>query len=189
MGRNRILSQAIRRKSTSKHAQVKELKNLPKHKEPKHNDRATKLAVRGAVANRLTLSLNELRSFPTDKLPEDFRCLEGWVVKDVLWEGVPVSSILRIARVRNSAKFLLFGAGKYTYRMGLKSALRKTTMIALKQSGSNLTTSNGGPMRLVFKGHNCYESVKWVDRIEVLTKGLRDTARKIALSRIEIRPE
>ena len=161
---------------------------MPKHKEPKHNGRASKLAVRGAVVNPLTFSLNELRGYPTAKLSEDFRCLEGWVVKDVLWEGVPVSSILRITGVRNSAKFLLFGAGKYTYRMSLRSALRKTTMIALKKSGNNLAASNGGPMRLVFKGHDCYESVKWVDRIEVLTKGLRDTARKIALSRIEIRP-
>ncbi|MHB2035915.1 MAG: molybdopterin-dependent oxidoreductase [Nitrososphaerales archaeon] len=182
-------SQAIRKGSASRHVPLKELKNLPKHKQPKHSTRSSNLAVLGAVANPLTISINELRSLPTAKLSEDFRCLEGWVVKDVLWEGVPVSTILKTAKLRKDAKFLLFGSGKYTCRMNLKRALRKTTMIALRKSGSSLRTSNGGPMRLISKGHDCYESVKWVDRIQVLTKARGDTARKIALSRIEILPE
>jgi len=162
--------------------------NLPKHEVPTRSHRALKLSILGDVVRPLVLSPNQLRAFPTVKLSEDFRCLEGWVVKDVFWEGVPVSALLRAAGRKRSAKFLLFRAGDYTYTMDLKTALKNTTMLALRQSGKRLTTSRGGPMRLVFKGHDCYESVKWVESIDLLTKRSRSTARKIALSRIS-RPQ
>jgi DMSO/TMAO reductase YedYZ molybdopterin-dependent catalytic subunit len=159
-------------------------RDLPKHEIPKFNRHIWKLEVGGTVAKTLGLSLKDLLAFPRVKLSEDFRCLEGWAVKDVLWEGIPVSAILEVARVRKEARFVLFGAGRYTYEMSLRKALKVTTMLAIRQSGRRLTISRGGPLRLVFEGHDCYESVKWVDRIEVLMKPPEDTARNIALSRI-----
>lgn len=160
------------------------LKDLPKHPAPRHNHLASKLIVLGAVRKPTSVSLQRLHSLPRVKLSEDFRCLEGWVVKNVLWEGVPVKSILQDTGLKKSARFLLFRSGSFTYSMDLKKAMRITTLLALKKSGRWLTTARGGPIRLVFKGHDCYESVKWVSRIEVLTRRPSDTARRIALSRI-----
>lgn len=160
------------------------LRDLPKHAVSEHEHPYPKLIVRGLVRKRRSISLRKLRSFLMVKLSEDFKCLEGWVAKDVLWEGVPVSYIMQFAGLKRSAKFLLFSSGRYTYALSLEKCSRITTMLALKKSGRWLTISKGGPVRLVFKGHNCYESVKRVYRIDVLEKKPCDTARTIALPRI-----
>ena len=170
--------------SSSKHPSVRFLKNLPKYPTPKRSHERVKLIVQGDVEQPLKLSLKELRSFPTIKLSEDFRCLEGWTVKDVLWEGIPIPYITQATGAKKSSKFLLFRAGKYTYTMKMKTALENNAILALKQSGKWLTSTHGGPVRLVFNRHDCYEGVKWVDRIELLTKQAEDTAERIALSRI-----
>lgn len=159
------------------------LGDLPKHPVPKGSH--SRLIVQGEVQKPLSIPLGQLRSMPTVKLSEDFKCLEGWVVKDVLWEGVPLRSVLQIAGLKKkSAKFLLFSSGEYTSAMNIRKASRITTLLALKKSGRWLTRSNGGPIRLVFEGHNCYESVKRVNEITVMKNKPRDTARKIAVSRI-----
>ena len=45
--------------------------------------------------------------------------------------------------------------------------------------------SEGGPLRLVFEGHDCYESVKSVDRIVACTDPSEGTAERIAKERLE----
>ena len=160
------------------------LKDLPKYPVPKERSSDSKLVVRDEVRTPISIPVERLRSLPTVKLSEDFRCLEGWVVKDVLWEGVSIKSILQIAGLKESAGFILFSSGEYTYAMNLKKAFGITTLLALKQSGRWLTRSRGGPIRLVFEGHNCYESVKRVTRIDVLARQPADTARDMAMSRI-----
>ena len=160
------------------------LKDLPKYPVPKKSHSASKLIIHGEVRKPTSISLERLRSLPMVKLSEDFKCLEGWSVKDVLWEGVTIESVLQIPGLKKSAKFLLFRSGDYTLTMSLKKALRVTTVLALKKSGRWLERSSGGPVRLVSKGHSCYESVKRVDRIDVLKTKPVDTARSIALARI-----
>lgn len=162
---------------------MKELLDLPRHSSgPFLRDQ--RLAISGEVRDPLALSYNDIWGLPTTRLLEDFRCLEGWVVKDVLWEGVRVSDVLRPGLLRRSARWVLFGSGDYTATLSLETALRSTTVLALKMRGRRLTKDQGGPYRLVFERHECYESVKCVDRIVALSRPIRGTARAIATSRI-----
>jgi DMSO/TMAO reductase YedYZ molybdopterin-dependent catalytic subunit len=52
-----------------------------------------------------------------------------------------------------------------------------------------LKYEHGAPLRLIFPSQQCYESVKWVDAIEVLEQPTKDTGREIALSRIQTKGE
>jgi DMSO/TMAO reductase YedYZ molybdopterin-dependent catalytic subunit len=58
-------------------------------------------------------------------------------------------------------------------------------MLALKKWNKNLEFSEGGPLRLVFEGHDCYESVKSIDRIIVCSNMIEGTAQRIAMERLE----
>ena len=70
--------------------------------------------------------------------------------------------------------------------MTIQDASKSTTILARKKFGKTLTESfGGGPIRLVFVGEKCYESVKSVDKITVLSEATEGTARKIATSRLD----
>ncbi len=143
-----------------------------------------KLLCNNSRHNAITLSLNELEDLPTVKLTDDFKCLEGWVVSGVRWEGIPVSGVIGKMTLQPKMRWLLFGAGNFTCLMSRSQTMSETTILATKMNGRKLTPAHGGPLRLVFKGQKCYESIKSVDRIVALEKPQRATAKRIALSRI-----
>ncbi|HKW04170.1 MAG TPA: molybdopterin-dependent oxidoreductase, partial [Nitrososphaerales archaeon] len=87
-------------------------------------------------------------------------------------------------RLDYRAPFFLFGSKDFTCQLSRRIAFRKTTILATKMYGKKLTPAKGGPVRLVFQGHKCYESIKSVDRIVLLGKRTKTTARSIATARI-----
>jgi DMSO/TMAO reductase YedYZ molybdopterin-dependent catalytic subunit len=60
-------------------------------------------------------------------------------------------------------------------------------LLALELDGDPLPVEHGGPARLVpaTAESDCWESVKWMARIELLADEPEDTARDLALSRLE----
>jgi DMSO/TMAO reductase YedYZ molybdopterin-dependent catalytic subunit len=165
---------------------LKILIDLPVYHLPRLKTKSNKwtLAVQGEVSRPLRITLEEIDNLPTIKLSQDFNCLEGWSVKNVLWEGVRASRVIDSAQLNANAKCILFGSGNYTTMLNLKTALDKTTILARKKFGKELTSSSGGPLRLVFRGQNCYESVRSVDTITALPEISEGTARNIATQRL-----
>ncbi len=145
-----------------------------------------KLTIDGKVGKQVQLSIDRIDSLPKVRLTQDFKCLEGWVVKDVAWEGVRVSDVLGLAKIEPGASHVLFSSRDYSSSMTIQDATKSTTIFARKKFGKTLTkSSGGGPIRLVFVGEKCYESVKSVDRITVLSGATEGTARNIATSRLD----
>lgn len=134
------------------------------------------LALEGLVKSRRVLSLEEVQRLPKVKMTGDFRCVQGLVESDVAWAGVPVSQLLSSVEMKEGAGWILFGAEDYTVVLDLETVLRENTIIALERSGKLLDAESGGPYRLVFDGHQGFDSVKWVDRIEVLSEHVVGTA-------------
>jgi len=168
-------------------AHLRELDELPKFRQSRANDETTKLVIEGEILGTKALSLGEIGRLPTVKLTEDFECLEGWVVRDVLWEGVPISEIVNENDLKPRTKSLLFCSGDYTTALDLKTSFKRSTILALKKGNKKLDVSEGGPLRLVFEGHDCYESVKSVDRIVACANRGKGTAQRIATGRLEKR--
>jgi DMSO/TMAO reductase YedYZ molybdopterin-dependent catalytic subunit len=164
--------------------------SLPAHPVPNGLRRSElgKLVVEGLVEKKLRFSLKELESMPSTKLTEDFRCLEGWEVKSVEWEGVSVRQLLLLARQTPEARCLVFeSADGFTLSMDIEEAKKRNAIVAYKHWGRPIPFENGGPLRLVLVGHACYESLKWLVRITVLERCPEGTAKSLALKRLAAR--
>ncbi len=160
------------------------LEQLPDHPDGGLASAWERLRVDGAVARPLTLTAEDLAKLGRGEMVEDFKCEEGWVVPGQAWEGVPVGKILNAAGPLAEARFVSFSAGRFTAVITLERAHDATALLALRLNGESLTPGHGGPCRLVIAEQDCFDSVKWVDHIEVSIEEPEGTAREISLRRI-----
>ena len=158
--------------------------DLPKFSKRDFDLKTWRLQVGGQVQQPQNLQYQDLLALPKVSLTDDFTCLEGWVVKDVVWEGVKLSDVLGLLGLKAEARFVLLASDDFSVVLPLERALEETTILALRKGGVPLDEYHGGPVRLVLRGQECYESVKGLNKIEILEAGEEGTAERIALSRI-----
>jgi len=126
---------------------------------------AWRLAVAGAVAHPLSLSLEALRSLGEVEREAILDCTSGWALRTA-WRGVPLGSVLDAA-----------GAGSGATRVVVRSVTgwyaelpideARGALLATAVAGRPLPHGNGAPCRLVAPDRRGLEWVKWVARIEV----------------------
>jgi methionine sulfoxide reductase catalytic subunit len=155
---------------------------LPVHAGAPGDIAGHRLSVRGLVSRELCLDREAFRRMPQADLSDDFACKEGWVVPGQRWHGVLVAEILDAAGVHAGARWVEFAAGDFRFSVALEEA--RAGVVALMLNGEQLPVEHGGPARLVLPGADCYTSVKWLDRIEVLEQPGLNVARDIALNRL-----
>ena len=107
------------------------------------------------------------------------------MVPDQQWEGVVVAAILERAGVQSEARFLMVYAGNFTVLLPLEEVLTGGAVLARCLNGTPLTPEHGAPLRLVAPGRACFDSVKWVDRLEVLAQEAPTTGATIARNRFK----
>jgi DMSO/TMAO reductase YedYZ molybdopterin-dependent catalytic subunit len=152
---------------------------------PSFNNESWRLTVNGLVKKPLELSFIEILKLPTTCLTADFTCVEGWTVKDVEWEGVKVNMILDLADPIPSARYASFKAGEFTTTLSLADVCRNETILAYRHRGQPLAFEHGAPLRLIWASQECYESIKWVNHVELVEKYVEGTGKKIALDRLK----
>lgn len=140
------------------------------------------LRVCGLVANSLTLDLDRLSDLPQESLVEDFRCTHGWVVPELLWEGVHLKTILEMAGPLPESSYVSVTAGDYQMGFSLYDVFSTKILVALKLNGETLTPEHGFPCRLIASGKLCHYSVKWIETIEITDGPPEDTGVAIAES-------
>jgi DMSO/TMAO reductase YedYZ molybdopterin-dependent catalytic subunit len=154
----------------------------------------SELELGGAVAEPARLDLAALRSFAQRTQLVTLECAgngrlsmaplpagEPWrrgAVSTALWTGVPLSSLLDRARLRDDVvEILVRGADRGTpagaaselaYERALPVGLE--ALVALEMNGLPIPLEHGGPIRLVVPGWYGMASVKWVTAIEALVK-------------------
>ncbi len=141
------------------------------------------LRVEGLVARPLALDWDGLKALALGELVDDFRCVEGWVVRGQMWEGVPLAALLEAAGPLAEAAYVAFSAGGYTVAMTMPEALDSGVVLALRLNGEWLPAEHGGPCRLTARGRDCYFSVKWLDRVQLLSEPPQETGQAIAEAR------
>ena len=146
-----------------------------------------RLAVDGRVDRPLSLSRDDLGAMDLVRTTGDFSCVEGWTATDLTWRGVRVTDLLDRAGPDEDARFALVHAMDGEYACGYPLDRLDDALLAVELDGGPLPVEHGGPARLVpaTAGSDCWESVKWVARIELLADEPDDTARQLALSRLE----
>ena len=138
-----------------------------------------RLRVRGLVEQPLELDQESLLALAQQGIAEDFHCVEGWVVPDQKWEGVPVSTLLGLTKPLPEAKNLRFSSGSYNVSLSMEEVESSSVIIALRLNGEAL---HGGPCRLIAGAKEGNFSVKWVDLIELTAIPVKDTGRLIDIS-------
>ncbi len=150
------------------------------------------LEVAGAVANKLTLSLQDLKKLPAAELVSVCECAgngralyepaivglqwENGAVGNAKWRGVRLADVLKKAGVNPSGKYVLFNGGDtpvgkmpdFQRTIPLAKALDANTLLAYEMNGETLPVSHGFPLRVVVPGWagDCW--VKWLTNITIL---------------------
>ena len=141
------------------------------------------LRIDGLVTNPQALDQAALTGMARGELTDDFKCVEGWVVPDQRWQGVPVSQLLDLAGPLPGFAHVAFSSGGYTVGMTAADVMASNVIVALRLNGDWLPAEHGGPCRLIAEGQHCHFSVKWLDHIELVTDPPPETGLEIAQAR------
>ena len=133
-----------------------------------------RLTVDGLVENPLTLSYDDLLSYPMESRLVYLNCVEGWGFW-AKWTGPRLTDIFEDARVKPEAKtVILHCADELGYTsLKLDYILKKDIIIALKLNDITLPPDRGFPFQVVAEGKFGYKWAKWVTRIELSSEDYR----------------
>jgi DMSO/TMAO reductase YedYZ molybdopterin-dependent catalytic subunit len=143
-----------------------------------------RLRIDGMVAHPLSLSVAELRRLPSRSQITRHDCVEGWSAIGG-WTGVPLALLLRAARVRAGAKYVVFycadnldgdpdkggeqSPGRYYESIDLVDAMHPQTIIAYDMNGKPLEIAHGAPLRLRVERQLGYKMAKYVQHIRLVS--------------------
>ena len=132
-----------------------------------------RLTVDGLVARPSSLSLADLKRFPSRTQITHQACEEGWSFI-AEWTGVPLSYILNLVGVRPGAKYVVFFPFDDSWdSLDLADSFHPQTLLAYGMNGGDLPAPHGAPVRLRVARQLGYKSVKYLSGIRV-TDSLRN---------------
>lgn len=135
-------------------------------------DSAWRFTVGGLVDKPRVYNWEEFVGLPRRVQVSDFHCVEGWSVRRITYEGIPLAWLLDTAAVQPAARYvkLLSGDGVYTDTLALDQARLNDVMVALLIDGRPIPSDLGGPARLVVPQMYAYKAVKWLVAIELINQ-------------------
>jgi DMSO/TMAO reductase YedYZ molybdopterin-dependent catalytic subunit len=141
---------------------------------PGFNPQTWDFRIFGEVEEPLLLSYAQFRALPRGKQVADFHCVTTWSRLDNTWEGVMVSDLMKLVKLKPSSGFVLAHCdGGYTTNLPLENFLDHDVMLADRHDGQDLSPDHGFPLRLVVPKLYAWKSAKWVRAIEFLAQDRR----------------
>jgi len=150
------------------------------------------LTLDGLVEAPQRLSLDALRAMPSRTQITRHDCVEGWSSIGQ-WTGVPLADLLKKARMRPEARYVVFhcfdtmefaGGGleggdaageapqgrpiRYYESIDLVDAFHPQTILAYAMNGQALPVAHGAPLRLRVERQLGYKQAKYIRRVEVV---------------------
>jgi DMSO/TMAO reductase YedYZ molybdopterin-dependent catalytic subunit len=124
------------------------------------------LKVSGQVKKPQTINFRKLMDFNQIDLTCDVHCVTGWTLLDSKWSGVRISEIMTRVKVKNSARFVIFGGhAGYTSNVPISEAAKENAILAHQFFGKPLEKPHGAPVRALIPDRYFYKSVKWLEEI------------------------
>ena len=128
-----------------------------------------RLSVSGEVDQPFTIDLAELLRMTQVEQVCDVHCVTKWTVLDAKWTGVKLADLAARAKVRPSARHVVFEANAgYTANVPLREALAQNVMLAHKYEGQPLARSHGAPLRVIVPDLYFWKSAKWITGIRFM---------------------
>jgi DMSO/TMAO reductase YedYZ molybdopterin-dependent catalytic subunit len=127
-----------------------------------------RLAVDGMVAHQASLSLAQLKSYPSRSQITHLACEEGWSYI-AQWTGVPLAHVLDAAGTLPQARYVVYRSIQSDWwdSIDMADALHPQTLVAYGMNGGELPVGNGGPLRLRVPRQLGYKNVKYITRLTV----------------------
>ena len=126
-----------------------------------------KLIIDGIVNSPLSLSYEQLQSFPTITRDAEIIC-PGVKDETDSWTGVSLSTLLKEAGLATGASEVVFtGEDGYFVQLPLETVLESDVFLAYKMNGQTLSQDRGYPLRLVVGKSQGADWLRWVTKIEV----------------------
>jgi DMSO/TMAO reductase YedYZ molybdopterin-dependent catalytic subunit len=127
-----------------------------------------RLAVDGMVARPASVSLAELRSYPSRSQITHLACEEGWSFI-AEWIGVPLAHVLNVAGILPQARYVVYFSiqNDWSDSIDMADALHPQTFLTYGMNGGDLPVGHGGPLRLRVPRQLGYKNVKYITRLTV----------------------
>jgi DMSO/TMAO reductase YedYZ molybdopterin-dependent catalytic subunit len=133
-----------------------------------HINRETyRLAISGLVNDPLNYFYALFNNFNSTLQVGTLPCVEGWSIT-LLWQGIPITDLLRQAGISPNANTLIFLASDgYSSSLPLQYVTQNNIIIAYKMNNLTLTDQTGWPLFLVAQNQYRYKWVEWLTEINV----------------------
>jgi DMSO/TMAO reductase YedYZ molybdopterin-dependent catalytic subunit len=127
-----------------------------------------RLSVNGMVARPSSLSLDQLKSYPSHTQITMLQCEEGWSYI-AEWVGVPLSRVLDVVGVLPQARYVVyFSMEPDTWdSIDMADALHPQTLLTYGMNGDQLPVGHGGPLRMRLPRQLGYKNVKFITHLTV----------------------
>jgi DMSO/TMAO reductase YedYZ molybdopterin-dependent catalytic subunit len=128
------------------------------------------LKIGGEVEHPRTLKLADVMALRQIDLTCDVHCVTGWTLLESRWRGVPLTAVMDLVKVKDSARFVIFEAsGDYSSNIPLSEARKDNVILAHGYSGGDLPQVHGAPIRGLVPDRYFYKSVKWLKAIRFVS--------------------
>jgi DMSO/TMAO reductase YedYZ molybdopterin-dependent catalytic subunit len=125
----------------------------------------------GLVEEEVRLSWAQFMALPQVRSRSDIHCVTTWSRYDNDWEGVRISDVLALAKIRPEAKHVMFHSyGGYTTNVPLDELQYDAALLAHTHNGEPISADHGGPLRGVVPHLYFWKSAKWVRGIELMAE-------------------
>ena len=127
-----------------------------------------RLGIDGMVARPGSLSLAELKSFPSRSQITGLACEEGWSFI-AEWTGVTLSQVMDVVGISPKAKWIVYSSIQRGWRdsIDMADALHPQTILTYGMNGGELPVGHGGPLRMRVPRQLGYKSVKFIAHLKV----------------------
>lgn len=127
---------------------------------------AYKLKVYGEVDAPFEIDFAELLRMPQVEQTCDVHCVTKWTMLDSKWTGVRLSDMAARAKVKSSARHVIFEApGGYTANVPMRDAMAPNVLVAHRHAGQPLRVPHGAPVRALVPDLYFWKSAKWLSAI------------------------
>jgi DMSO/TMAO reductase YedYZ molybdopterin-dependent catalytic subunit len=125
----------------------------------------------GLVEEEITLDWRQFTSLGKVTIDAEFHCVTQWSRLDNTWEGVPFADVMRQAKPRPDARYVMVHCyGGYTTNLALDVLQDDEVMFAYRHDGAPLPREHGGPLRLIVPKRYGWKSAKWANGLEFMVE-------------------
>ena len=130
-----------------------------------------KFVVTGLVEEEVTYTWEQFLALPQTASVSDIHCVTRWSKFDNRWEGVAFKDVIKNARPKPDARFVMVHCyGGYTTNLALADLEQDGVLFAHTHGGKPLPPEHGGPLRLVVPHLYFWKSAKWVRGLVFIDK-------------------